>query len=57
MEKPTPPGDYDCCESGCEPCVWDIYHTEMNLWRDAEAKRVAAKEETEATVPASVASN
>lgn len=57
MEKPTPPGDYDCCESGCERCVWDIYHTEMNLWRDAEAKRVAAKEETEATVPASVASN
>ena len=42
-EQPIPPGDYDCCESGCEPCVWDVYQAEMSLWRAAEAKRKAAE--------------
>ena len=36
-EKPTPPGDYDCCESGCFPCVWDTYYDEMNQWREQQA--------------------
>jgi len=35
IEKPIPPGDYDCCESGCEPCVWDIYQSELAQWRAA----------------------
>lgn len=39
MEKPIPPGDYDCCESGCEPCVWDVYQAEMSQWRSAQAQR------------------
>lgn len=38
IEKPTPPGDYDCCESGCEPCVWDVYQSELAEWRSAETK-------------------
>ncbi len=38
MEKPIPPGDYDCCESGCEPCVWDVYQAEMSQWRAAQAQ-------------------
>ncbi len=32
-EKPTPPEDYECCESACSPCVWDIYYDEMQLWQ------------------------
>lgn len=37
--KPLPPGDYECCESGCDRCVWDIYREAMQEW---EAKRKAA---------------
>nr|WP_320134894.1 oxidoreductase-like domain-containing protein [uncultured Amphritea sp.] len=40
-EKPTPPGDYECCESGCSPCVWDLYYEELNAWN---AEQKAAKE-------------
>lgn len=57
MEKPTPPGDYDCCESGCEPCVWDIYQTEMALWRTAEAKRLATEAESAVIAPESAATS
>lgn len=34
-EKPTPPGEYECCDSGCEPCVWDIYYDELRAWQQA----------------------
>lgn len=51
MEKPTPPGDYDCCESGCEPCVWDIYQAEMTQWRAAQANNPEAEGESPSTQP------
>lgn len=35
-EKPTPPGEYECCESGCEPCVWDIYNDDLKAWQAAQ---------------------
>jgi hypothetical protein len=38
QDKPTPPGEYDCCESGCEPCIWDTYNEKMAAWRAAEQK-------------------
>jgi len=38
-EKPTPPADYECCESGCSPCVWDTYYEELNIW-NAEQKAI-----------------
>lgn len=43
MEEPTPPGDYECCESACEPCVWDTYYAELAEWKalQAEAKKNA----------------
>ncbi|WP_082897212.1 oxidoreductase-like domain-containing protein [Thalassotalea crassostreae] len=39
IEKPTPPGNGECCESGsCTPCVWDFYYEEMQKWRIQQAK-------------------
>jgi len=29
-EKPEP---YDCCGSGCIPCVFDRYYTDLDEWR------------------------
>ncbi|SET70806.1 oxidoreductase-like domain-containing protein [Thalassotalea agarivorans] len=39
LEKPFPPADGECCESGsCQPCVWDNYYTELQKWRIEQAK-------------------
>ncbi len=46
-EKPMPPGDYECCESGCERCVWDVYREDMNEWQQAQtAESTSEKEES-----------
>lgn len=47
LEKPDPPGDYDCCESACEPCVWDFYYEEMAAWNKQQAELKAAAEAEE----------
>ncbi|PSL12929.1 oxidoreductase family protein [Marinobacterium halophilum] len=44
MEKPLPPADGECCESACEPCVWDTYYAEMRLWQE-EQKRLQEQAE------------
>lgn len=44
-EKPTPPADYECCESECSPCVWDTYYEELNAWN---TEQKAAKQAAEA---------
>jgi len=34
--KPLPPdrpGDNECCQSGCDPCVFDFYNDEMERYR------------------------
>lgn len=43
-DKPQPPSDGECCDSGCSMCVWDIYYEEMREWREAQAKAKAAAE-------------
>lgn len=47
---PTPPerpGDNECCQSGCEPCIFDMYAEELQAYREAlsawEARRDAAQ--------------
>jgi hypothetical protein len=45
LPKPTPPGDYECCESACEPCVWDTYYEELKEWKKAEAEKKDAIKE------------
>ena len=32
LEKPIPPADGECCESGCEPCIWDDYYEQLRQW-------------------------
>ena len=51
IDKPTPPGDYDCCESGCEPCVWDTYNEKMAKWREAQKAQEQAEAASESTSP------
>lgn len=43
-EKPTPPANFECCESECSPCVWDTYFEELRLWKEAQEKLTAEKE-------------
>lgn len=43
-DKPTPPEDYECCQSECSPCVWDSYYDEMQLW---QAEQTALKNSAE----------
>ncbi len=38
LEKPLPPEDYECCDNGCEPCVWDTYYQELQQWQQQQAE-------------------
>lgn len=42
-QRPQPPGDNECCEGGCSPCVWDRFYDEMRDWQ-AEQAALKAKE-------------
>jgi hypothetical protein len=39
---PERPGDGECCQSGCDPCILDYYHQEMERYR-AELKAWRAR--------------
>ena len=43
IEKPEPPAPNECCESGCEPCVWDTYREALAAWNTQQAE-IAQKE-------------
>ncbi|WP_136414085.1 oxidoreductase-like domain-containing protein [Herbaspirillum sp. ST 5-3] len=34
---PEKPGDEECCRSGCEPCIFDLYAQELERYRTALA--------------------
>ncbi|WP_286234492.1 oxidoreductase-like domain-containing protein [Thalassotalea sediminis] len=38
LEKPTPPADSECCDSACNPCVWDHYYAALKAWRIQQAE-------------------
>lgn len=48
LEKPLPPADYECCESACDPCVWDTYYEELRQWREQQAAQKKAEQEDSA---------
>ncbi|XP_075971100.1 NADH-cytochrome b5 reductase-like [Anticarsia gemmatalis] len=33
MEKPVEPNKEDCCNSGCNPCIFDIYEKQLALYQ------------------------
>ncbi|XP_067940453.1 NADH-cytochrome b5 reductase-like [Watersipora subatra] len=41
--KPTPLNDADCCDSGCETCVKDIYLQELKIWEEECNKLLLAQ--------------
>lgn len=45
-QRPQPPGDNECCEGGCSPCVWDRYYDELRDWQAQQAV-LKAKEAAE----------
>ena len=34
-EPPEPPAPEACCNSGCIPCVYDLYNEAMDAYREA----------------------
>lgn len=38
---PEPPLPSDCCESGCDPCVYDSYSEALQYYRDQLAQWLA----------------
>jgi hypothetical protein len=33
-EPPERPDDSECCQSGCDPCIFDWYYQEMDRYRE-----------------------
>ncbi|WP_240009661.1 oxidoreductase-like domain-containing protein [Marinomonas algicola] len=40
-DKPLPPADGECCESACEPCVWDTYYEELREWKEEQKQKTS----------------
>ncbi|XP_073989411.1 NADH-cytochrome b5 reductase-like isoform X3 [Rhodnius prolixus] len=34
LNKPEEPSQEDCCQNGCNPCVFDIYQNQLKLWEE-----------------------
>lgn len=45
LEKPEPPGEYECCDNACSPCVWDSYFEKLDEWKQQRAELKAKAEE------------
>jgi hypothetical protein len=46
LAKPTPPEDWECCESECSPCVWDTYYEDLREWQ-AQQKQQASSTDSD----------
>lgn len=47
---PQRPMPYDCCHSGCEPCVFDLYDEALERY-EAQLRAWRARREQAATRP------
>lgn len=52
--KPEPPSNDDCCLSGCEFCVWDLYDEDMKEYQKSASQVQEAFEAHGKPVPDSV---
>ncbi len=46
-ERPTPPEDWECCESECTPCVWDTYYEDLREWNEQQKQLSNAEKKVE----------
>ena len=49
-QPPEQPGDDECCRSGCDPCIFDLYQQELQQYRESLAQwevRQAARQSGE----------
>ncbi len=47
---PREPDLDECCGSGCDPCVFDLYEQRLERWRErCEAIRLAAQKDGESS--------
>ena len=51
LEKPIPPADGACCESGCSHCVWDFYYEERKAWKAQQAQLAQEAENNKHQTP------
>ncbi|KAJ1990548.1 hypothetical protein GGI25_001778 [Coemansia spiralis] len=49
--KPEPPSNDDCCLSGCEYCVWDLYDEDMREYKKYATQAREAFEAQGKSVP------
>jgi hypothetical protein len=49
---PEQPGDDECCRSGCDPCIFDLYQQELQQYREALAQWEARQAEAGGQEPA-----
>lgn len=41
MDEPEEPDVSDCCNSGCTPCVFDIYRKQLEDWKQSKCSKVS----------------
>ncbi|MGO4765758.1 oxidoreductase-like domain-containing protein [Cupriavidus sp. 2KB_3] len=53
---PERPGDNECCQSGCDPCIFDYYNDEMERYRQ-ELRAWESRQAAHAEVPSASTSS
>lgn len=43
MEEPIVPDESDCCNSGCNPCIFDVYEDQLRKYKYQQLKDVIVK--------------
>ena len=51
-QPPEQPCDDECCRSGCDPCIFDLYQQELQQYRELLAQWEARQEEAGGKEPA-----
>lgn len=44
--KPEPPDPSECCGSGCDPCILELYDDELERW-EARVERIKSQWQAE----------